>query len=269
MTTPLLFRGEHLLLDPAGVLLWPRLSLMAVADLHLEKGSACARGGRLVPPWDSAITLGRLAALVDRHAPQTLVSVGDSFHDGQASARLAQADAAILADLARRTRIVWVQGNHDLLPPSGIAGRFTSAFVESGLTFRHHASAGEQGEISGHFHPKARVTTRVGEIVRPCFMCDDGKIMLPSFGAYTGGLEIGSAAIARHFPAGGHAYLLGRDRLFCFEVPPLAAIRDGAPASLTACDDDGAQHRTAMRAPPRNPMAGKKLASLVPSHRST
>ncbi len=83
----IVFRGETLLLDHAGVLVWPRLSLLAVADLHLEKGSACASRGQLVPPWDSAATLGRLAALVQRHAPRVVVAVGDSFHDARAAGR--------------------------------------------------------------------------------------------------------------------------------------------------------------------------------------
>jgi DNA ligase-associated metallophosphoesterase len=223
MTASFLFRGEQMLLDPGGVLVWPRLSLMAVADLHLEKGSACARGGQLVPPFDSRITLHRLAALVARHAPQTLVAVGDSFHDGEASRRLSAPDLALLAGIARLTRLVWVQGNHDPLPPPGIPGSCLDRFAVSGIVFRHQALPGAAGEISGHFHPKARVETRAGGIVRPCFLCGADKIMLPSFGAYTGGLDILSPAIAAHFPAGAQAFLLGRDRLFRFDAPPAGA----------------------------------------------
>ena len=218
----LYFRGETLLLDQAGVLVWPRLSLMAVADLHLEKGSACAGRGQLVPPWDSLVTLERLSALVVRHAPSVLVAVGDSFHDARAATRLSPADGA--------TRLIWVRGNHDPLPPEGLAGEACETFAAEGLLFRHqawahHGHPGAPGEVSGHFHPKARVLTRAGEIVRPCFMTDAHRIMLPSFGAYTGGLEVRSPAIARHYPQGGHAYLLGRDRVFCFRVP--AAGDDG------------------------------------------
>ena len=226
------FRGETLLLDPAGVLVWPLLSLMAVADLHLEKGSACARGGRLVPPWDSLATLERLAALVTRHAPRVVVAVGDSFHDAHAATRLSAADGAVLAGIGRATRLIWVRGNHDPLPPACVPGEACETFAAKGLLFRHQAAAdhghpGAPGEVSGHFHPKARVATRAGEIVRPCFMTDDHRIMLPSFGAYTGGLEVRSPAIARHYPQGGQAYLLGRDRVFCFRIPP--AGQDGPP----------------------------------------
>jgi len=213
------FCGETLLLDPAGALVWPRFSLLAVADLHLEKGSAAAARGQLVPPWDSALTLGRLADLVSRYTPSTVVAVGDSFHDDRAAARLSLHDYALLAGLTERARFVWVRGNHDPSPPEGIEGHSAPEFEIAGLVFRHEAKAGGQGEISGHFHPKARVVTRAAHVVRPCFMCSDQRIMLPSFGAYTGGLEIATPAIARHFPFGGQAFLLGTDRVFCFAVP--------------------------------------------------
>ena len=238
------FRGERLLLDPAGVLVWPRLSLLAVADLHLEKGSACAGRGQLVPPWDTHNTLARLAALVARHAPRTVVAVGDSFHDAHAATRLSAVDHAVLAGIGRATRLVWVRGNHDPLPPQGVAGESCASFAADNLVFRHQALArmedGDPGEVSGHFHPKARVSTRAGEIVRPCFMTSAQRIMLPSFGAYTGGLEVRNPAIARHYRQGGHAYLLGRDRVFCFAIP---AAGPAVPCEAEALATRGGTYR--------------------------
>ena len=215
-----IFHGESLLLDPAGALVWPRLGVLAVADLHLEKGTACARQGQLVPPWDSQNTLARLAALVALYRPTTLIAVGDSFHDDHAPTRLSAADHATLTSLARQTRIIWIRGNHDPAPPDGMDGESAPAFSAGPLTFRHQAHPIATGEISGHFHPKARITTRAALVSRPCFMVDAHRIMLPAFGAYTGGLDVLSPAITRHFPAGGQAFLLGQDRLFCFAVPP-------------------------------------------------
>ncbi len=236
--TPFDFRGEQLLLDPAGVLVWPRLSLLAVADLHFEKGSAAARQGQLVPPWDSGLTLARLAGAVARYAPATVVAVGDSFHDTQAAARLSAADHTTLAGLAARARFVWVQGNHDPHPPAGLEGESTPAYAVGPLVFRHQARATASGEVSGHFHPKARIATRAADVCRPCFMVDADRIMLPSFGAYTGGLDVRSDAIARHFPNGGRAFLLGESRVFCFAVPPpgpaAPALAPCAPALAVA-----------------------------------
>ena len=217
--TPHLFCGETMLLDPAGVIVWPRLGLLAVADLHLEKGSACAARGQLVPPWDSGVTLGRLAGLIGRYAPAVVVAVGDSFHDDRAAGRLSPDDLALLGALTEAARFVWVRGNHDPAPPVGIAGNSVGEFDAEGLVFRHQALAGARGEISGHYHPKARVATRAAVVARPCFLCSEDRILLPSFGAYTGGLEVSSPAIAQHFPLGGQAFLLGRERVFAFAVP--------------------------------------------------
>jgi DNA ligase-associated metallophosphoesterase len=220
MTTSLSFRGEHLLLDPAGALVWPRFALLAVADLHLEKGSACASQGNLVPPWDSRITLDRFAALIKTHRPQTVVSVGDGFHDDQGATRLHTAESQLLASIAQSVRLVWVCGNHDPSPPAGIEGECRNDLAIGPLLFRHQAKPGAVGEISGHFHPKARVATRAGDVTRPCFIADAARIILPSFGAYTGGLNIASAAIAALFPNGAEAFLLGRSKLFRFAVQP-------------------------------------------------
>ena len=42
--------GVTLIADPAGALYWPDERLLVVADLHLEKGSAFAARGVLLPP---------------------------------------------------------------------------------------------------------------------------------------------------------------------------------------------------------------------------
>ena len=225
---PLVFAGEQIFLDPAGCLFWPRLSVLAVADLHLEKGSACARRGQLVPPWDSRVTLARLSALVALYRPRLLVAVGDSFHDDQAASRLESGDLAALDAMAGEVRLVWVTGNHDPSPPAGLPGETMDVFAAGKLVFRHQARRDASGEVSGHYHPKARVATRAGDIVRPCFIADADRLILPSFGAYTGGLDVRNPAIAALFPGGAEAFLLGRAQLFRFAVPaagqqPLAA----------------------------------------------
>jgi DNA ligase-associated metallophosphoesterase len=241
MIAPFHFAGEALQLDPAGALVWPAARLLVVADLHLEKGSAAARGGQLVPPWDSRVTLERLAALLRRYAPRTVVGLGDSFHDDHGPARLAAADAAALRRMTDAVEFVWVRGNHDKAPPAGIGGRAVESFAVGALTFRHEAAAGVRGEISGHFHPKARVVTRAGQVVRPCFMTDARKIMLPAFGAYTGGLDVLTPAIAAHFPRGGRVFLLGGERLFSF---PVGQVQAAPPPGAGLAEVPGARRRS-------------------------
>jgi len=227
---PIHLAGERLMLDPAGALYWPAQRLLTVADLHLEKGSAAAMRGNLLPPWDTRATLDRLAVLLRRYRPATVVALGDSFHDAAGAGRLQPADQTRLAAMTGFSRFVWVLGNHDPAPPDGIAGTAATDWHAGPLTFRHQAIAGSaHGEICGHHHPKAHIPTRGTVVTRPCFVTDGRRLMLPALGAYTGGLDVRDPAIAGLFPRGGRVFLLGRDRLFSFALP---ARRANAPAFL-------------------------------------
>lgn len=236
---PLHFMGERLLLDPLGAVVWPAAGVLAVADLHLEKGSSAARQGQLVPPWDTGETLDRLALLLRRWRPQRVVALGDSFHDAHGHARMLPGDAARLRAMTAGTEWVWVLGNHDPTPPGGFAGVAVDSWVLGPLTFRHQARQSAEGELCGHHHPKASIATRAGTVTRPCFVADAHRLMLPALGAYTGGLDVGHPAVAGLFRRGGRAFLLGQDRLFSFTLAQTAP---------------GARARAAMDAASRNPI---------------
>ncbi len=227
---PIHLGPDRFMLDPAGLLWWPARRLLAVADLHLEKGSAFAAAGRLVPPYDTRETLQRLGNALRRYRPQRLVALGDSFHDAGGAARMAAGDADVLRHLIAGLDMVWVLGNHDPTPPAGLPGLAVTDWIEDGVVFRHQAQPGRatHAEISGHFHPKATMPTRAGGITRPCFVTDARRAMLPSFGAYTGGLDVQDVAIASLFPRGGRAFLLGRERLFSLPLGPVRRV--AAPA---------------------------------------
>jgi DNA ligase-associated metallophosphoesterase len=224
---PFHFAGERLMLDPDGAVAWPARRLLAVADLHLEKGSAAALRGNLIPPWDTRATLEKLAGLLRRWRPETVVALGDSFHDSGGSARLDPHDFARLAAMAAEHRFVWVLGNHDPSPPRGLAGDVAPVFTLGPLRFVHQARPGPaSGEVCGHHHPKAHIQTRAALVSRPCFVADARRLMLPALGAYTGGLDVRDPAIAALFPRGGRVFLLGQERLFSFAYA--AALRGRA-----------------------------------------
>ncbi|WP_158747196.1 ligase-associated DNA damage response endonuclease PdeM [Acidisphaera sp. L21] len=223
---PIHLAGNRLMLDPAGALWWPERKLLAVADLHLEKGSASALKGNLVPPWDTRATLDRLALLIRRYTPRTILALGDSFHDADGANRLMPADATRLRAIAASHEFIWLLGNHDPLPPDGLPGTTAEWWEASGVVFRHQAG-GAGPEICGHHHPKASITTRAQTITRPCFVSGPQRLMLPAFGAYTGGLDVRHPAIAKLFPRGGRAFLLGKERLFAFTLGQSAAMQSG------------------------------------------
>lgn len=221
VAAPIHLAGERLMLDPAGALFWPATGLLAVSDLHLEKGSSYARNGQLLPPWDTHATLDRLAALLRRYGPRVVVTLGDSFHDGEGAGRLPPGELARLRAMTAAHRFIWVQGNHDPLPSKDVGGEWVEAFVTTTLVFRHQGTPGAEGEICGHHHPKATVPARGGTVTRPCFVADQRRLMMPAFGAYTGGLDVRDPAISRLFPRGGRVFLLGRERLFSFTTGTL------------------------------------------------
>ena len=97
--------GEAVLPDVSGALWLADHGALVVSDLHFEKGSAYARRGVLLPPYDTAATLARLADVIARFAPKVIVALGDSFHDGGGPARMGEADRARLRALQHLTRV--------------------------------------------------------------------------------------------------------------------------------------------------------------------
>jgi DNA ligase-associated metallophosphoesterase len=208
--------GVDLVLLPEGVLWWPDEATLVVADLHLEKGSSFARRGALLPPYDTAATLAALTALVLRLAPRRVVSLGDAFHDGFALERIATSDRERLQALERDRDWIWIAGNHDPDAPDGLGGRAEAALSIGSLTFRHEPCAdAADGEIAGHLHPLACIVQRSRAISRRCFAADDRRIVMPAFGAYTGGLNVRHAAFAGLFKGRRFtAHMLGEQRLY-------------------------------------------------------
>ncbi len=217
--------GREMLLDPSGALFWPEKRLLVVADLHLEKAVALARSGcALLPPHDTASTLDRMEAVIARLDPETVVSLGDGFHDAAAARTLEGELFDRLAGLVRGRRWIWLAGNHDPTIPLALGGALLDVLALDGIRLRHAPSAGPPGEpeIAGHLHPKARLPRR-RSLARPCFVGDGRRLLLPAFGAFTGGLDVRDAAIAGLFADGFTAWLTGDRRVFAVPGHLLAA----------------------------------------------
>src|SRR3954447_18957792 len=205
--------GATLIADLSGALFWESQRLLVVSDLHLEKGSSFATRGVLLPPYDTVATLGRLGAVIARHDPRTVIALGDSFHDRRAHDRLSSPNRDIIAALQLRREWIWISGNHDPALPSDLGGIVASEVAIGAIAFRHEPT-GASGEIAGHLHPKARVSTRGRSMERRCFATDGERAVMPAFGAYTGGLNIRDEAFSNIFQALTFlAHVLGDDRL--------------------------------------------------------
>jgi len=213
---PISIAGVSLIADCAGALYWPDEGLLAVADLHLEKGSSFAARGILLPPYDTATTLARLGALVARYAPRVVIALGDNFHDGDGPSRIVPRDRATVLGLQRGRDWVWITGNHDPEPADGVGGVFVRMIAVGALTFRHEPTEDNpDGEIAGHLHPVARVATRGRTVSRRCFVTDRKRLVMPAFGAFTGGLNIRDRAFAEVFTTLAFtAHVLGDQRIY-------------------------------------------------------
>jgi hypothetical protein len=207
--------GETLLLDKSGAAWWPRNRTLIFADLHFEKGSSYARGRQFLPPYDTRATLRRMAEVVARRAPVRIIALGDSFHDAHAAERLGTDERTLLGSLTAAAHFIWITGNHDPHPPAWLGGAVMAEWREGALIFRHEPQVdAERGEVAGHLHPAASVAKYGRGVRRPCFAADTMRLLLPSFGAYTGGLDVGDPAIASLFGGRFHAFMLGQDRVY-------------------------------------------------------
>lgn len=208
-------QGERVVPERSGALWLPEFKALLVADMHLEKSSAVARRTSMrLPPWDSLATLRKLVPLVGYFRPEAIISLGDSFHDNAGSGSLEPEAADVLADLAGACRMVWITGNHDTILDDHLPGETLAEMGLGSLTLRHIPAKRDQarGEIAGHFHPKIRLRSRGGILRSACFVCDGYRMLLPAFGALSGGLDAGEPVIADLFGENCLLYVPGGEK---------------------------------------------------------
>jgi len=199
--------GAALAALPSGALWWPDAGLLAVADLHFGKAERMARRqGLMLPPWEAEATLDRLAADLEATGAREVICLGDSFDDLAAGAALPEAARLRLTALIAGRRWVWIMGNHDP-GPLNLGGTWLTEVTQDALTFRHEAQAGAVGEVSGHYHPKLALPGTGG--ARPCFLYDSRRLILPAYGAFTGGLSARDPVVAALFGPPAFAVLTG------------------------------------------------------------
>jgi len=211
--------GEIVLLDRSGAAFVAAYRTLVFADLHFEKGSAYARRGALIPPYDTRATMRRMEEAIARLQPASVVALGDSFHDGDAAHRLDAEERATLLRLTARHDWLWVEGNHDPKPPGWLGGRVGGEIALGALILRHLPS-GARGEIAGHLHPCVTVNRRGLSVRRRCFATDGASLLMPAFGAYAGGLDIGDVAVTSLFADGFAVHALGHERVYCVSAQP-------------------------------------------------
>ena len=229
---PLSFAAEEFALVEGRALYWPRQQALLVADLHLEKASFFARHGQMLPPYDSRATLERVALAIRQSGARRVFCLGDNFHDSRGPERLEPHAAGMLAALTRAVEWLWITGNHDAAMEAAAGGELTEEIELGGVILRHRAQAGEtRPELSGHYHPRLQLNVHHKRIRRPCAVVGrgpgnaGGRMILPAFGALTGGMDAADPAIVKALqPAAAiDALLPSKGRLMQFPLWRAAA----------------------------------------------
>jgi hypothetical protein len=216
---PFSFGGHDWLALTGGALFWPARRALLVADLHLEKASWYAGFGQMLPPYDTMATLADLSALAATTGAGEIWCLGDSFHDVAGCERLQPEARDALRALTGAVRWTWITGNHDPVVADHCGGEVVDEAVVEGLVLRHEARRGEvRCELSGHFHPKLRVRVRGRQVARRCFVATGTKLILPAFGALTGGLDVTHPEIVRAVGGGAEALVPVEDRMLRFPI---------------------------------------------------
>ena len=215
-TRPLALCGKTFLADVSGALYWPGEKMLIVADLHLEKASSVAHRGFHLPPYDTRETLMKLAEAIERFAPEIVVALGDSLHDRSAATRIAPEDAAALKVLQEDRRWLWITGNHDPEVDPSLGGEVHAEIACAGITLRHAPRpARTSHEIAGHLHPAAKVSMYGHTVRRSCFVGNARRLVVPAFGALTGGLNVLDDAFVPLFGDDGlQVSVLGQEGIY-------------------------------------------------------
>ncbi len=216
---PFSFGGHDLMALPSGALFWPKRGALLVADLHLEKASWFASRGQMLPPYDSLHTLGELTDAVEATGAHEIWCLGDSYHDAEGCERLPPRGQAMLRALTGRMSWTWITGNHDPVILDRCGGEVVAEASVDGLVLRHEAVPGDpRPELSGHFHPKLRLSVRGRAVARRCFVATSTKLVLPAFGALTGGLDPDHPEIVKAVGREAHALVPIENRMLRFPI---------------------------------------------------
>lgn len=212
MNYPIILAGEELLMLPQKALYWPREAMLIIADIHFGKAASFRALGVPVPSGTTTANLLALDDLMTRHPVRHIMFLGDFLH-----ARAAHATATLAAMQVWRERhpevlLTLVRGNHDAHagdPPDLLdIAIVDEPHVIGPFAFCHHPDILVPSYVlAGHVHPVYRLRSGWESLLLPCFLVGEQRMVLPSFGAFTGGHPVALQPGERMFVSSGEAVL--------------------------------------------------------------
>jgi DNA ligase-associated metallophosphoesterase len=202
--------GERLLLLPEKAVFWPAQQMLIIADIHFGKAASFRALGIPVPRGTTTENLLGLDALIDRHGARHVVFLGDFLHARAAHASSTQQAMLAWRERRRDLRLTLVRGNHDKHAgdPAAVLGieLVDEPHRVGPFAFCHHPDVDTGGyALAGHIHPAWVLATRFDSLRLPCFVVGSERMILPSFGSFTGGHVVTREAGDAIFVTSGEA----------------------------------------------------------------
>jgi len=207
------FKSNTFTLQSDGSLYWNKHKTLILGDLHLEKSSYFAKNGNFLPPYDSDQTLNNLKNKLKELDILKIILLGDIFHDKLGLQRLSEKSFSNLKYICKNFEVIWIQGNHDGdLVPENVSIKKNYKF--DNIMFNHISNEKSSYEISAHYHPKVSFNLRGRKISKPCFLVDEKKIIIPSYGSLTGGLDVKNKNFIKKFSNNFSIYISNNENIF-------------------------------------------------------
>jgi DNA ligase-associated metallophosphoesterase len=191
-----------------------REAALVVADLHLGKAPVLREKGLPLPKSHTRQNLKRLFELIVQNNIRRLIIAGDFLH-GTASRTPTVHDGVRDFLSALSIPVTLVLGNHDRknLPlPDDWPMEIVESLELEGWHVAHDPAdvPPHRPSISAHWHPVLRLQDGKRTSLRlPCYWLKGKRLILPSFGSFTGGQRIQPKETDRVFaPLDGHVYEL-------------------------------------------------------------
>ena len=198
-----------------GELYWQNKKTLIISDLHFEKGSFFSEANQYIPPFDTIETLRQLSNFINNHPVEKIIFLGDLIHDKLAFKRMTEKSKELFFKMLENIDCTLTIGNHDnisFLKDIGLI--LTDEVVIDGICFSHYPSIDQRFSVFGHYHPKVKLIINNRGIWVACFVLNKKRILMPSYGYYTGGLSIKSAQIQELFDAQYEIFPLAKEKIY-------------------------------------------------------
>nr|WP_315256388.1 ligase-associated DNA damage response endonuclease PdeM [uncultured Duganella sp.] len=212
MNHAIVIAGEELLMLPQKALYWPREAMLIIADIHFGKAASFRALGVPVPSGTTTANLLALEDLMARHPVRQIIFLGDFLHAKAAHATATLAAMQVWRERHPDVRLTLVRGNHDARagdPPDRLdITMVDEPHVIGPFAFCHHPDILVPSYVlAGHVHPVYRLRSGWDSLLLPCFLVGTERMVLPSFGAFTGGHPVAPQPGERLFVTSGEAVL--------------------------------------------------------------